>query len=177
MHEISLSTHGSIESIIVTGDIDLSNVKELDNALRRGLSDTTASCLLDLSEITFMDSSVVHTLIRWSKEAQVSAREGLAIMVGDADTAATHVLSVVGLMKRLPVFASRDAAIAALELGQKPRWERPLRWLTDHELAAEREAAQTSSDAATERLDEAITEQDTRRDEADGGSDGEGPDG
>ena len=118
-----------------------------------------------------MDSSVVHGLIRWSKEAQVSAREGLAIVVGEADTAATHVLTVVGLMNRLPVFASRDTAIAALELGQKPRSERPLRWLTDHELAAERETAQTNSDAATRRLDEAIAEQDTRRRDDDAAQD------
>ena len=171
MHEISHSTHGSIESIIVTGEVDTSNVSDLDDALRRALCGTTASCLLDLSEVTFMDSSVVHGLIRWSKEAQVSAREGLAIVVGEADTAATHVLTVVGLMNRLPVFASRDTAIAALELGQKPRSERPLRWLTDHELAAERETAQTNSDAATRRLDEAIAEQDTRRRDADAAQD------
>jgi hypothetical protein len=43
-----------------------------------------------------------------------------------------------------------------------------LRWLTDAELAAERDAAQASSDAATVRLDEAIAEQDTRR--QDGGA-------
>jgi hypothetical protein len=71
-------------------------------------------------------------------------------------------------MKRLPVFASRDAAMTALQFGRKPRPERLLRWLTDAELAAERDAAQASSDAATVRLDEAIAEQDTRR--QDGGA-------
>jgi hypothetical protein len=113
-----------------------------------------------------MDSSATHTLLRWSREAQVSAREGLAIMVGGKDTAATRVLSVVGLMKRLPVFDSRDAAMKALEIGQRPRSERPLRWLTDLELATERDAAQTGSDAATRRLDDAVAEQTTRRRDA-----------
>lgn len=163
VEDIRVSREGSIESVTVTGELDMSNVAALDDALRNALSSGTTSCLLDLSEITFMDSSVVHTVVRWSKEAQVSAREGLAILIGGADTEATRVLSMVGLMKRLPVFASRDAAMTALQLGRKPRPQRPLRWLTDTELAAEREAAQASSDAATERLDEAITEQDTRR--------------
>jgi hypothetical protein len=38
--------------------------------------------------------------------------------------------------------------------GKKPQAERPLRWLTDLELATERDHAQASSDAATRRLDE-----------------------
>jgi anti-sigma B factor antagonist len=167
MAEIRVARQGSIEAIAVTGELDVSNVAALDEALGNALSGTTKSCLLDLSEVAFMDSSVIHTLIRWSKEAQVSAREGLAIMVGDADTQATRVLTVAGLMKRLPVFSSGDAAMTALKLGQKPRWERPLSWLTDLELLTEREEAQASSDAATRRLDDAIAEQTTRRDDAD----------
>lgn len=168
VEDIRRSYEGPIESIVVTGEIDLSNVDSLDEALRGALSGESPSCLLDLSELTFMDSSVVHSLIRWSKEAQISVREALAIMIGGPDTEATRVLSAVGLMKRLPVFASRDAAMTALQFGRKPRPERPLRWLTDAELAAERDAAQASSDAATVRLDEAIAEQDTRR--QDGGA-------
>jgi anti-sigma B factor antagonist len=167
MEEIRVSRQGSIEAITVTGELDLSNVAALDEALGNALSGTTKSCLLDLSEITFMDSSVIHTLIRWSKEAQVSTREGLAIMVGGKDTEATRVLTLTGLTKRLPVFASRDAAMTALKLGQRPRSERPLSWLTDLELAAEREQAQADSDTATRRLDDAIAEQDTRQDDAD----------
>jgi anti-anti-sigma factor len=139
--DIRVSRQGKIESITVTGEIDLSNVAALDDALRSALSGTTISCLLDLSLVEFMDSSVVHALLQWSKEAQVSAREGLAIMVGE-DTEATRVLGVVGLMKRLPVFSTREAATTALEIGQKPRSERPLKWLTDLELAAERQEAQ-----------------------------------
>jgi anti-sigma B factor antagonist len=171
VEDIRVSREGSIESVTVTGELDMSNVAALDDALRNALSSGTTSCLLDLSEITFMDSSVVHTVVRWSKEAQVSAREGLAIMVGGADSEPTRVLTVVGLLTRLPVFTSRAAAVTALELGQRPRARRPLQWLTDVELAAEREAAQTSSDAATRRLDDAITEQDTRRQEADDAQD------
>lgn len=172
VEEIRVSREGTIESITVTGELDLSNVGALDEALRSALSGTTISCLLDVSQITFMDSSVVHTLLRWSKEAQVSAREGLAIMVGGEDTVATRVLALVGLMERLPVFSTSAAATTALELGRKPRSERPLRWLTDLELAAEREAAQTGSDAATRRLDDAIAEQESRRLDVDAGDGG-----
>lgn len=82
-------------------------------------------------------------------------------MVGGEDAEATRVLAMLGLMKQLPVFDSSAPAILALELGRRPRAERPLRWLTDLELAAEREAAQSHSDRATR-----IAEQDTRRRES-----------
>jgi hypothetical protein len=86
-------------------------------------------------------------------------------VVGGEDAEATRVLAMLGLMKQLPVFDSSASAILALELGRRPRAERPLRWLTDLELAAEREAAQSHSDRATR-----IAEQDTRRRESAEGS-------
>lgn len=91
---------------------DLSNVERLDKTLEQVLSSggSTASCLLDLSAVTFMDSSVVNALVRWSKETQVSEREGLAILVGGRESRAARVLTLVGLIDRLPVFDSVDAA-------------------------------------------------------------------
>jgi hypothetical protein len=61
------------------------------------------------------------------------------------------------------VFTTVAAGTEALRLGQKPRPERPLRWLTDAELATGRKEAQTDSDAADRRLDKAIAEQAERR--------------
>lgn len=86
-------------------------------------------------------------------------------------TGLEKVLKLVGLAERLPTFSSLDAATAALQAGKKPRSERPLRWLTDLELASERELAQAGSDAATQRLADAIAEQDARRQEASGSVD------
>jgi anti-anti-sigma factor len=145
----------------------MSNVEALDDAVRSVLSDESSSCLLDLSGLTFMDSTVVHALVRWSKEAQVSEREALAIVVGGPDTPAARVLEMVGLLNRLPVFATQQAAMLALEQGREPRTTRPLGWLTDLELASERENAQTRADAANDRLRGAIKEQDSRRNDAD----------
>jgi anti-anti-sigma factor len=148
VNEIRITRHGEIEAIEAIGEFDLSNIEGLDDALQTALSRGPApSCLLDLSAVTFMDSTVLKALVRWSKETQVSDRE------------------------RLPTFSSLDAATAALQAGKKPRSERPLRWLTDLELASERELAQAGSDAATQRLADAIAEQDARRQEASGSVD------
>jgi anti-anti-sigma regulatory factor len=140
----------------------MSNVDALDDALRVALSDETTSCLLDLSEVTFLDSTVIRSLVHWSKEAQVSEREALAIAVGGSETPAARILGLVDLLKRLPVFPSRDVARAALEHGRLPRKARPLGWLTDRELATERDDAQTGIDAAQRRLNDAVEEQEKR---------------
>jgi anti-anti-sigma factor len=168
MDEVRVTRQGDVDTIVAVGEFDLSNVKRLDEALAQVLSGaSTASCVLDLSRVTFMDSSVVKAVLRWSQEAQVSEREGLAIVVGGRESPPARVLTLVGLIDRLAVFDSVDAAAVALQEGKKPRAERPLRWLTDLELAAEREQAQAGSDVATRRLDEAIAEQHAREKDAD----------
>jgi anti-anti-sigma factor len=167
VEDIKVTREGAIDVVVVTGEYDLSNVDALNDALNTVLSDETTSCLLDLSGVAFMDSSVIHALVRWSKEAQVSEREALAIMVGGSDTPAARVLELVGLLKRLPLFATREAATLALEYGMRPRPRRPLSWLTDLELTTERQDAQAGADAANRRLDQAIAEQDARAEDAD----------
>jgi anti-anti-sigma factor len=159
VEDIGITRQGTIVTVSLTGEWDMANVDGLDAALRDALVGEASSCLLDLSAVTFMDSSVVNTLIRWSKEAQVSEREALAIVVGGQNTPATRILTIVDLLRRLPVFTTVATGTEALKLGQKPRPERPLRWLTDAELATERDEAQTDSDAANRRLDNAIAEQ------------------
>lgn len=167
MDSVSVTREGAIDIVSLAGEYDLSNVDALDKALRKVLSDETASCLLDLSGVTFMDSTVIHALIRWSKEAQVSERESLAIMVGGTDTPAARVLRLVGLLPRLPIFATRYAAKKALDEGRRPRPARSLTWLTDLELANERGDAQINADVANQRLDDAMAEQESRAQDAD----------
>ena len=152
--EIEVTRSGSIDVVAVRGEVDISNVDELNEALRAALLDETTSCLLDLSAVTFMDSSVVHALVRWSNEAQLSEREALAVMTGE-HTPATRTLTAVALLDRLPVFSSLEAARIALMEGQRARGERRMEWLTDAQLLTAREDAQDRSDAAQRRLDDA----------------------
>jgi hypothetical protein len=77
------------------------------------------------------------------------------------------VLRLVGLLPRLPVFATRYAAKKALDEGRRPRPARSLTWLTDLELATERDDAQISADVANKRLKDAVAEQESRTQDAD----------
>ena len=161
MMKIRVTRTGTIDVLQVFGEADLSNVAELDDALREALSDETTSCLLDLSGLSFLDSSVVQCLLRWQAEAQLSAREALAVTAGEG-TPALRLLTLTGVGTALPLFATQDAARTALLEGQRARSQRRLRWLTDAELASERSGAQAASDAATRRLGDISAEEERR---------------
>jgi anti-anti-sigma factor len=163
VQEITAYQHGTIVVVEASGELDMSNVDDLNEALRAALLDETASCLLDTSGVEFADSSVVHALIRWSNDAQLSSREALAIVVS-RDAPVARLLELVGLTTKLPIFASREAATTALLEGQRARDQRQLEWLTDAELHTARTDAQAASDAAERRLD-AITAEEHRRDD------------
>ena len=177
MSEIVVHRQAPVAVIELEGEHDLSNVDRLNAAVADVLARGPSSCILDLSRITFCDSSIVHALVTWSKETQVSDREALAIVVGSEDSPASRVLATVGLLTRLPVFATAEAARLALLDGHRPRPERPLGWLTDRELTEARETAMRqvregltddAHDAAIHRLSDIVREQQRRRDEPDG---------
>jgi anti-anti-sigma factor len=162
VEEIEVTRDGSVDVIRATGEYDLSNVERLNEVLRDSLSDETTSCLLDISGVAFMDSSVIHALVRWSNDVQLSEREALAIVSGDDRTAASRVLDAVGIRARLPIFVSAEGAMTALIEGQRSREQRSLQWLTEAELESAREQAQRASDAAGRRLDD-ISREEQRR--------------
>src|SRR5205823_5405859 len=102
VEEIRTYSEQGIDVVALVGEWDLANVERVNAALRHALSDETRSCILDLSAVEFMDSSMVHALIRWSKEAQLSEREAFAIMIAGPQTPVARTLAVSGVLKRLP---------------------------------------------------------------------------
>lgn len=163
VEELNVSQDGAIDVVEALGELDMSNVAALNKALKAAFSDETTSCLLDLSGLDFLDSTVINTLVRWSHDVQLSEREALAIFVGQG-TPAARLVDLVGLNGRLPIFASRDGARTALLEGQRTRNKRSLEWLTDAELQTARDEAQAASDAAERRLDDITAEEGRRHD-------------
>jgi anti-sigma B factor antagonist len=170
--DVRAAREGGIDVIALSGEHDISNVAEFERAITAALTDEATSCLVDLAEVSFIDSAIIAALVRFSKEAQVSKREALAIVIGEPSSIGSRTLQMVGLLKRLPVFSTRELALAALGDGQKPRPQRPLGWLSDRELDAARLVAehdtthgtQRQRDAAGGRIDD-ITREQRRRDD------------
>lgn len=163
MEELKTRRDGTIEVVEALGELDMSNIEVLNGALKIALSDES-SCLLDVSGLDFLDSTVIKALVRWSNDAQLSDREALAIVVGE-ETPAARLVALLGLTGRLPVFRTPEAARTALLEGQRARAQRSLEWLTDAELSEARSDAEAASDAAFRRLRDITHEEDRRPDE------------
>lgn len=164
MEEIRVFQDDSIDVVEALGELDMSNVAALNKALRAAFSDDTTSCLLDLSGLDFLDSTVIAALVRWSSDVQLSEREALAIFVGQ-DTPASRLVELVGLNGRLPIFTSRDGARTALREGQRARDKRSLEWLSDVQLRTARDDAQAAADTAQRRLADITAEEERRGEE------------
>jgi anti-anti-sigma factor len=156
---------GEIYRLEAEGELDLSNVEELNAAIQAAFADGHSRCLLDLSRVTFIDSSVLRVLIRWANDAQLSSREAFAIIVPDRGGAVYRLFHLVGLTGFLPLFGSLAAGRTALLEGRKPRGERHLDWLTDAELVSEHDDATAASDRADERVADVEAEHQRRDDD------------
>ena len=104
----------------VTPDLTIVNVRgEHDLGNRQAIAETLAATgdrcdvLVDLSECTFIDSTVLGVLLAASQEREAAGtRLGLVIPPG------THIVyritEVAGVAAFLPIYASREEAVAGL---------------------------------------------------------------
>ena len=104
---------GSVAVVVVHGEHDLHTA----GLLRERLEAAEGAIVLDLSDASFIDSSVIRVML----EARGQAHDrgtGFAVALADgADPGVRRVLEVTGLIERLPVMDDRDAAIEVARPG------------------------------------------------------------
>jgi anti-sigma B factor antagonist len=96
---IALSEQGSSSTIRLYGEWDLAAQEAAHRAMRHALACQPACVVLDLSGLTFIDSSGIHAVIDFVKRAGRMKVE-LAIIPGPA--AVQRIFDVCGLTARLP---------------------------------------------------------------------------
>jgi anti-sigma B factor antagonist len=95
------------------GELDLIASRELAPQLSQAVGDTARALVVDLSDVSFIDSTGLGALVQAHQRA---ARQGrrVAIVAPDGSAAAV-LLDLSGLRDRLLIFRTRDAAVEALE--------------------------------------------------------------
>ncbi len=68
--------------------------------------------LVDLSDCTFADSTVITVLIR-TADAVKAGGEQLVLVIPPAQRAIARIAEMTGLGQLIPLYDSRDAALAA----------------------------------------------------------------
>ena len=99
---------------VVAGEVDILTVPRLREALQTRTGAADVPWLLDLSAVTFMDSTGLAVVL--SAHADVAARGGrFAIICPNGPV--RLLFEVAGVVDELPLYLDRPAAVEALRLG------------------------------------------------------------
>jgi anti-anti-sigma factor len=121
---ITVRSQGAVRILVMTGEFTLEagglahpldlrgrRLDDLGEALRAVLAQGCRSVLLDMTQVTFLDSAALGELIAWQKRARQAASE-IAIVRPRGRVAA--VLDMVHMDKVFRMFADEAEALAAL---------------------------------------------------------------
>jgi anti-anti-sigma factor len=120
----TIDVHGSGDGVLVariTGDLDLSNLPAVHAALIDAMPNDAHALVVDLTAVTFLDSSGVETLFRLQRSLAV--RQQRFAVVVPADAPIRRALELSGAGADLALMPSVDAALEALRdapPGQEP---------------------------------------------------------
>src|SRR5579871_4804885 len=107
--EIQASMTGSVLIVKVAGEVDMAQCPELANAID-GAEDSTTRVVVDLSAVTFLDSSALKTLHRC--QTDLALREIALRIVSPSDRVVRRVFEITHLVETLGVVDSLDDALA-----------------------------------------------------------------
>ena len=116
-------TQDRIRIVALGGEIDLHFAPVLTSLLKQKTTVRTETLILDLSEVTFIDSRGVAAILAHLRTAR---REAKTFCIGGMSNAVKTLFEVIHLDKAMPVFATREAARRAAETRQIAEPPRPL---------------------------------------------------
>jgi anti-sigma B factor antagonist len=96
----------------ITGEVDVSNARELERAVAGEIDERAAGLVLDLAGLVFMDSSAVHMLFELARRLRV-LRRGFAVVLAQ-DSAPWRVIELSGPEPMSWVHPTEEEAIAAV---------------------------------------------------------------
>jgi len=98
---------GTTNIVAVTGEVDVATAPQLDERL--AVAATSATTVLDLTNVTFLDSSGLGVIVKALKRA--SELGGHLVLV-ISDPRILKVFTITGLDKALHIVGTRDEALA-----------------------------------------------------------------
>jgi anti-sigma B factor antagonist len=105
--------HDPIEGghlIVASGEIDMSATPRLSTVLAIVHAKPAGHVVLDLTDVSFIDSTALGTIVKAATRLE-EAGTALSIVVPEGPV--RRLLEVTNLTRRLRLYATRDAALAA----------------------------------------------------------------
>ncbi|MGI8779271.1 MAG: STAS domain-containing protein [Solirubrobacteraceae bacterium] len=97
--------------IAVRGELDMATAPELEEALDRAVGASVGAFVLDLCDVSFLDSSAINLLMR---TRALLGREDRTLVVVCPPGSVRRVFALTGIEELFALFGSRDEAARAL---------------------------------------------------------------
>ncbi len=104
-----MSNDSSVAVIALSGELDIGRVDEVARALE--LPPRATPVLLDLSDVSYADSTVISALFHFSEKA-TAAKTRIAVLIVQPQL--VRLLEYAGLSEAFTVFRERSAALTYL---------------------------------------------------------------
>jgi anti-sigma B factor antagonist len=104
-----MSSDSSVFVIVLSGELDVARSDEVVRALE--LPSPGTPVLLDLSDVSYADSTVISALFGFSEKA-TAANTRIAVLIVKPQL--VRLLEYAGLSEAFPVFRERSAALTYL---------------------------------------------------------------
>jgi anti-sigma B factor antagonist len=108
--DIGTTTRGAVTVLAVSGEIDINTAPQLLQALAELDGAARQALVLDLSAVSFLDSSALGALVGAQKEI---AAAGGRLTVVCADPKVLRIFSITRLTEVIDIVQSVDDAVAA----------------------------------------------------------------
>jgi len=114
MNRLTHESHrnGDMVRLALAGEFDLSNAAQIEDALKQIERDRPALLVLDLRELTFMDSTGLRVMVAADARARDDARR-LAVVQGPESV--HRVFRITGLDDHLEIVETPEAAQAGAD--------------------------------------------------------------
>jgi len=109
--ETSATRIGGANAIALTGELDVETAPQLTEEVEVAVWSTVGAFVLDLSGVTFLDSSGLHALLR---ARAYLAREDRSLVLVCPNGPARRVLDLASVLDTFVVYATAEAAADAL---------------------------------------------------------------
>lgn len=110
--ELDFELRERIVVAVVTGEIDLSNVGTIRDALTEGTPNHALALVFDLSRIDYLDSSGIQLIYRLREDLRVRGQE--LVLVIPSASAANAALRLAGVEHHIRTAPTVDEALASL---------------------------------------------------------------
>lgn len=97
---LSMSTtrDGDTCTVSIRGDVDLSTAADLDREVVAAVDSGATAVVVDLAEVTFIDSAGINTLLKGRRHAE---ERGRSLRIANASGVVHDVLDMTGVLAHL----------------------------------------------------------------------------